>query len=36
LSGENPVAELRGAAFLSGPKWVDIRTPKTRKKKAAE
>ena len=36
LSGENPVTELRWAAFLSGPKWVDIRTPKMRKKKVAE
>ena len=36
LSGENPVVELRWAGFLSGPKWVDIRTPKLRKKKVAE
>jgi len=36
LSGENPVTELRWAALLSGPKWVDIRTPKSRRKKAAE
>jgi len=32
LSGENPVEELRWAALLNGPKWVDIRTPKVRKK----
>jgi len=32
LGGENPVEELRWAAFLNGPKWVDPRTPKARKK----
>jgi hypothetical protein len=32
LGGENPVEELRWAAFLNGPKWVDLRTPKARKK----
>jgi hypothetical protein len=32
LEGQNPVEELRWATFLNGPKWVDIRTPKARKK----
>jgi hypothetical protein len=32
LSGQNPVEELRWAAFLNGPKWVEFRAPKMRKK----
>jgi hypothetical protein len=32
LSDEKPYEEMRWASFLSGPKWVDIRTPKPRKK----
>jgi hypothetical protein len=32
LGGENPVQELRWAAFLNGPKPVEIRAPKARKK----
>jgi hypothetical protein len=32
LSGQNPVEELRWAAFLNGPKWVETRAPKVRKK----
>jgi hypothetical protein len=32
LSGENPVEELRWASFLNGPKWVEIRAPRVRKK----
>ncbi len=36
LSGEKPYDEMRWSSFLSGPKWVDIRTPKPRKKVAAE
>jgi len=32
LSDAKPVAEMRWAAFLRGPKWVDIRTPRPRKK----
>jgi hypothetical protein len=34
LSGEKPYEEMRWASFLSGPKWVDIRAPKPRKKVA--
>jgi hypothetical protein len=34
LSAENSAAELRWAAFLSGPKWVDIRKQKPRKRVA--
>jgi glutathione synthase/RimK-type ligase-like ATP-grasp enzyme len=34
LSDEKPYEEMRWASFLSGPKWVDIRTPKPRKKVA--
>jgi len=30
-SGEKPFEEMRWASFLSGPKWVDIRTPRPRK-----
>jgi hypothetical protein len=36
LSGEIPSAEFKWAAFLSGPKWVDLRKPGTRRKKAAQ
>jgi glutathione synthase/RimK-type ligase-like ATP-grasp enzyme len=32
LSAERPFEEMRWASFLSGPKWMDIRTPKPRKK----
>ena len=32
LGGENPVGEFRWAAFLNGPKWVEIRAQKGRKK----
>ena len=32
LSDEKPCEEMRWAAFLEGPKWVDLRTPKPRKK----
>jgi len=32
LSGQNPVEELRWAAFLNGSKWVETRAPKVRKK----
>ena len=32
LSDEKPFEEMRWASFLSGPKWVDLRTPKARKK----
>ena len=35
LSGENPVDELRWAQLLNGPRWVEIRTPKARKKAQA-
>jgi len=34
LSDEKPYGEMRWASFLGGPKWVDIRTPKPRKKVA--
>jgi len=34
LSDEKPYEEMRWASFLSGPKWVEIRTPKPRKKVA--
>jgi hypothetical protein len=34
LSDEKPYEEMRWASFLIGPKWVDIRTPKPRKKAA--
>jgi glutathione synthase/RimK-type ligase-like ATP-grasp enzyme len=36
LSDEKPYEEMRWSSFLSGPKWVDIRTPKPRKKVAAK
>ena len=36
LSDEKPYEEMRWASFLSGPKSVDIRTPKPRKKVAAK
>jgi glutathione synthase/RimK-type ligase-like ATP-grasp enzyme len=36
LSDEKPYEEMRWASFLSGPKWVDIRTPKPRKRVAAK
>jgi glutathione synthase/RimK-type ligase-like ATP-grasp enzyme len=36
LGDEKPYEEMRWASFLSGPKWVDIRTPKPRKKVAAK
>jgi len=32
LSDEKPYEEMRWASFLGGPKWVDIRTPRPRKK----
>ena len=32
LSDEKPYEEMRWASFLSGPKWVDLKTPKPRKK----
>jgi len=32
LGGENPVEELRWAAFLNGPKWVEFQAPKVRTK----
>ena len=32
LGGEDPVQELRWAAFLNGPKPVEGRTPRARKK----
>jgi len=32
ITAQNPVEELRWAAFLNGPKPVEIRTPKARKK----
>jgi hypothetical protein len=32
LSGQNPVEELRWAAFLNGPKRVEIPASKVRKK----
>jgi len=32
LSGQNPVEELRWAAFLNGPKGVEIQALKVRKK----
>lgn len=36
LSDEKPFEEMRWASLLSGPKWVDIRTPKPRKKVAGK
>jgi len=36
LSDEKPCEEMRWASFLSGPKWVEIRTPKPRKKASAK
>src|SRR5437667_8290977 len=36
LSDEKPYEEMRWSSFLSGPMWVDIRTPKPRKKVAAK
>jgi len=36
VSDEKPYEEMRWASFLSGPKWVDIRTPKPRKKVTAK
>jgi hypothetical protein len=32
LSGQNPVEELRWAAFLNGPQWEETRAPRVRKK----
>jgi hypothetical protein len=32
LGGQNPVEELRWAALLNGPKWVEFRAQKVRKK----
>jgi hypothetical protein len=32
LGGENPVEDLRWAAFLNGPKLVESRAPKLRRK----
>ena len=32
LSNEKPYEEMRWASFLGGPKWVDLKTPKPRKK----
>ncbi|MBI3474899.1 MAG: hypothetical protein HY010_04150 [Acidobacteria bacterium] len=32
LSDEKPYEEMRWASFLTGPKWVDLKTPKPRKK----
>jgi glutathione synthase/RimK-type ligase-like ATP-grasp enzyme len=31
LSDEKPYEEMRWASFLSGPKWVDLKTPRPRK-----
>ena len=36
LSNEKPFAEMRWASFLGGPKWVDIKPPKPRKKAVAK
>jgi hypothetical protein len=36
LSEEKPYEDMRWASFLAGPKWVDIRTPKPRKKIAGK
>ena len=36
LSNESTIDELRWATFLHGPKWVDIRPPKPRKKAVAK
>ena len=32
LSNEKPYEEMRWASFLGGPKWVDLKTPKPRKR----
>lgn len=32
LADEKPYEEMRWASFLGGPKWVDLKTPKPRKK----
>ena len=32
LSDEKPYEEMRWASFLGGPKWVDLKTPRPRKK----
>jgi len=36
LSDEKPYEEMRWASFLGGPKWVDLKTPKPRKKVTAQ
>jgi len=36
LSEEKPYEDMRWASFLAGPKWVDIRTPKPRKRIAGK
>jgi glutathione synthase/RimK-type ligase-like ATP-grasp enzyme len=36
LSDEKSYEEMRWASFLRGPKWVDVRAPKPRKKVAAK
>ncbi len=36
LADEKPYEEMRWASFLGGPKWVDLKTPKPRKKVKAQ